>query len=254
MAVLLPVPHRVTAQASIEADDRQVLVAAQDGFVQSASARAGDSVKAGDVLARLDSRALQLAGEKWRSEKLNNQQDYATALALHDRVELSRLRAGAVRIDAELLLIEQQMQQSVVRAPFSGVLLSGDLTQSLGAPVKAGDVLFEIASAEHYRLMLEVDEFDVGFIAARQSVKIRLAALPDYIWTASLARALPVALAEQGRSVFRVPAHVTGDTSALRPGMQGVAKIFIGKRSLFWVYTHASADRVRLLAWKLGLI
>jgi len=238
----------------IEASDRQVLVAAQDGFILSAHARAGELVTKGDLLATLDGKDLELTVEKWRSEKAKNQQEYAQALAIHNRSELSRLRADQQRIDAEIALLEQQLRRSEVRAPFDGVLLEGDWTQSLGAPVATGDVLFEIATAEQYRLVLEIDEHDIGYIKPEQYADLRMAALPTTIWQAQLADVMPVAVSEKGRSAFRVPAVIDGDASALRPGMEGVGKVSVGERSMFWVYSHKVFDKLRLLAWKVGLL
>lgn len=254
LSLVIPITHRVSADAYIEASDRQVLVAAQDGFILSAHAQAGELVAAGDLLATLDGKDLQLAAEKWRSEQAKNQQEYAQALAIHDRSELSRLRADSQRIDAELALIEQQLSRSEVRAPFDGVLLHGDWTQSLGAPVKTGDVLFEIASAEQYRLVLEIDEHDIGYIKPDQLAQLRMAALPTSVWEAELGDILPVAVSEKGQSAFRVPATIAGDAPALRPGMEGVGKVSVGSRSMFWVYSHSLIDRVRYFAWKVGLI
>jgi len=253
LSFFIPVTHRVSADATIEASDRQVLVAAQDGFILAAHARAGEFVAKGDLLATLDGQDLELSAKKWRSERAKNQQEYAQALAIHDRSELSRLRADLQRIDAEIALLEQQLHRSEVRAPFEGVLLDGDWTQSLGAPVKTGDVLFEIASAEQYRLILEIDEHDIGFIESEQRADLRMAALPTTIWEAKLADVIPVAIPEKGRSAFRVPAVIDGDASALRPGMEGVGKVSVGQRSMFWVYSHRLFDKLRLLAWKVGL-
>jgi len=254
LSFFIPVTHRVSAEATIEASDRQVLVAPQDGFILSAHARAGELVGKGDLLATLDGQDIKLAVEKWRSEKAKNQQEYSRALAIHDRGELSRLRSDVQRIDAEIALLEQQLHRSEVRAPFDGVLLDGDWTQSLGAPVNTGDVLFEIASAEQYRLILEIDEHDIGYIRSEQQADLRMAALPTTIWEAQLADVIPVAISEKGSSAFRVPAIIDGDASALRPGMEGVGKVNVGRRSMFWVYSHKLVDKLRLLSWKVGLL
>jgi len=208
-AMLLPVPHRVTARASIEASDRQVLVAPQEGYVLSSHARAGDTVQEGELLATLDGRDLQLVEDKWQGE---------------------------------------------LRAPFDGVLLSGDLSQALGSPVEEGQVLFEIGSKDAYRLQMNIDEHDIAYIQQGQAAKIRMTALPGVTWDATLENVMPVAVAEQGESTFRVPASIIGKADTLRPGMAGVGKISVGSRSLIWVMTHAVTDRVRIWAWKLGLI
>ena len=120
--------------------------------------------------------------------------------------------------------------------------------------MQAGDVLFELASAKQFRLLLDVDERDAGFIASGQTAELRMASLPEKTWPAELENVLPVAIVEQGSSVFRLPATLLQDASELRPGMQGIARIHVGSRSLLWVYTHSLLDRLRLLAWQLGLL
>ena len=80
-----------------------------------------------------------------------------------------------------------------------------------------------------------------------------MSSLPSMQWDATVQNILPVALAEQGKSVFRLPALIAGDTDVLKPGMQGIAKIHIGDQSVLWVWTRAMVDRLRFLAWKLGL-
>ena len=251
---VLPVKHRVSTTAYIDAADRQVLVAPEDGFILSAHARAGDFVQKDALLATLDTRDLSLSADKWLSEKTKNDQAYAQALAGHDRIELSRLRADAVRIDAELNLVQQKLRRSEIRAPFNGVLLTGDWTQALGAPVGLGDVLFELASTEEYRLILEVDEHDVGYIQPGQIADLRMASLPGSTYKAELEAVMPVAVAEQGRSAFQISAAIEGGSNKLRPGMQGVGKVLVGERSILWVYTHQVVELVQYYAWKLGLL
>jgi hypothetical protein len=62
-------------------------------------------------------------------------------------------------------------------------------------------------------------------------------------------RVTPISSAEEGRSFFRVEAALEGDGSGLRPGMDGVAKIDAGRRSLLWIWTHSALDWLRMAWW-----
>ena len=252
-ALTVPVPERITTRAFIEAADLQVVAAPQQGYLKSAHVRAGDRVKKGQLLATLDNRDLQLSVDKLNNDVLRSGEELARALATRDRSEMGRLQSDKRRIVAELHLAQRQLGRSELRAPFSGVVLKGDPGQSLGAPVQTGDVLFEVASVDHYRLMIEVDEHDVGLVAAGQSARVRMAAMPEQVWQATLDKVLPVAVAEQGNSVFRLPATLDKAAGSLRPGMRGVAKLLVGHRPLAWVYTRTLRNRLRLLIWKFGL-
>ena len=254
---LVPLPYRVSARVVIEASDRQVLAAPHAGHMRSAHARAGDTVLAGTLLATLDERELVLARERWDGEAASNRAARAQALAGRDRVELARLGVDAARIAAERALVEERRARGELRAPFDGVVLSGDPGRALGAPVAAGEVVFEIAASERRSLLIEVDEHDVALIERGAAAEVRMAAAPRRALDARLGAVVPVAVAEPGGSVFRVPATLADEAAGgelLRPGMQGVARIDAGRRSLLDAWTRGPRERLLLLAWKLGLV
>ena len=134
-------------------------------------------------------------------------------------------------------------------APFDGVVVRGDLSQSLGSPVAKGDVLFEVAPLEGYRVILRVDERDVSYIGPGEEGRLALSAMPGERLAFTIDRVTPVASAEDGRNTFRVEARVDAPTAALRPGLEGVAKIEVGRRRLVWIWTHELLDWIRLTAW-----
>ena len=68
VAALLPVPHRVSAPAMVEGETQRAAVAPFAGYIRTAPVRAGDTVKAGQLLARLDDKDLQLERVRWESE------------------------------------------------------------------------------------------------------------------------------------------------------------------------------------------
>jgi len=250
--LIIPVPHNVSAQASIEGTDKQVLVAPYIGFIKSAHARAGDYVKAGQVIASLEDRELIIEKERWLGELDKLETSLARALSLRDRSELGVVQAKKAQADAELALIEQKLSRSKLTAPFDGVLVSGDLNQALGAPVDVGQVLFEVASLTSYRLLLEVDEHDVAAIEPRQSGVLRFSALPGNKHNIRTSSVMPVALTRDRNSVFSVEAELNRQTDKLRPGMRGVAKIRVGEKPLIWIWTKGLIDTMRLWLWKSG--
>ncbi len=245
--------HKVTAPASIEGAVRQILVAPQEGYVKEAELRAGDLVEKGQVIASLDDRKLQLEAQKWLSERNKIEKEYQEALAKRDRTQLSVLRAKIDQVDAELRLVEERIERTRLRSPFDGVLVSGDLSQSLGAPVETGQVLFEVAPLESYRVVLEVDEHDMSGLDSGRPGQLVIAALPQKSFGISVDRVVPVAVSGEVSNYFRVEATLDEPSSLLRPGMRGVGKVEMGERSILWIWTHAVFDRIRLWAWSAGL-
>ncbi len=251
--VVAPSTYRVAAPAAIEGAVQRAVVAPQAGYVAEASARAGDTVSAGQTLAALDTRDLHLARQKWESERAKHRGEHDEAFAVGDRVRVSILRARIAQVDAEIGLVAEQIARAHLTAPFAGVVASGDLSQSLGAPVERGQVLFEIAPLDDYRVVIEVDERDIAAVRPGQSGHLRLAGMPGEPLPVTVARITPMAIASEGRNAYRVEAHINGPISALRPGMRGIAKIEIGQRSWLWIWGHGTVDRLRLRAWSLGI-
>jgi RND family efflux transporter MFP subunit len=242
--------HRVTAKSVIESEMQSAAVAPFDGFIRLAPVRAGDIVKRGDLLAALDDRDLVLERMKWRAERDKASQKQREALAKHDRSNQIILAAQIRQAESQLALADERLTRSRIVAPFDGVVVSGDFSQMLGSPVEKGKVLFELAPLDAYRVVIHVDERDVRYVSTNQKGIVALAGMPGDPLPLTVTKIMPVNVAEDGRNSFRVEARVALPGPTLRPGMEGVAKIEAGERSLFWIWTRSSIDWLRLIAWK----
>ena len=85
--------------------------------------------------------------------------------------------------------------------------------------------------------------------APGQPGKLVLTALPGQVLPLTVQRITPVSIAEDGRNYFRVEAHLDEPAAGLRPGMEGVAKIEVGRRRFIWIWTHDLMDWLRLWTW-----
>ncbi len=137
----------------------------------------------------------------------------------------------------------------MLRAPFSGLVVKGDLSQSLGAPVKAGDILFEISPTQDYRVVLEVDDRDIGLVIPGQKGQLKLSSLPDQSIPFTVERLMPVSLAENGRNYFRVEAAMQYHSDLMRPGMEGISKIETGQEKLLHIWTRRLVEWLQLFIW-----
>ena len=250
----VPVEYRVSAPARLEGAVQRVLVAPVDGFLRQAHVRPGDAVAADQVLVELAEQDMQLERRKWESEVAQHESTYLSALAKSDRAQYAIGRAKASEARAQLELVDQQLSRSRVRAPFAGIVIKGDLSQSLGAPVQRGEVLLTIAPADEFRLIVEVDERDIADVQPGQNGQLALAAMPNSKLDFRVERVTPVASSKDGRNYFEVEG--TFDAAAaksLRPGLQGVAKIKAVDQPLAWIWTHRFIDWVRISLWSIGV-
>lgn len=243
---------RVNADAAIEASVRRAVVSSFPSFLTQVEKRAGDLVQRGDVLARLDIEDLQLERIKWVGEQEKLSREYRANLAQRDRSKVQVLEARRAQAQAQIDLVDSQIKRAVLRAPVDGVVVSGDLSQALGSPVERGELLFEVASLEDYRLVLHLDETDVGWIDADSQGELRLRSLADQTFTFNVTAITPVSESGQGANTFRIEAELSEFPDSLRPGMEGVAKIDVEPRSLAWIWTHSFVQWVQMQAWKFG--
>ena len=261
LAAVVPVTYRVRAPATVEGSVQRSAVAPFDGFIAAAPARAGDRVSRGDVLARLDDRDLQLESAKWSAESEVAERKLREAMAKNSAVAVRLAQADADQARAELALVREKLSRVVVTAPFDGIVVRGDLSQQLGAPVEQGKLLFEVAPLDSYRVVLKVDERDIAQLRPDATGELVLAGLPGERFAIRVSKLSPVATAEEGRNTFRVEAQVQplpadrqgGDARHIQPGLEGVAKVVAGEHSLLWVVFHRLFDWMRYTAWSLGL-
>lgn len=241
--------YRVPAKALLEAQSQRAAVAPFNGYITASYVRAGDLVRPGQVLFTLDDRDLKLEELKWRSQKEQYLKQYHLAMADHNAAQIKIAMAQIGQVDAELALVEDQLARTQVRAQSAGVITKGDLSQSIGAPTERGQVLFEAAPLDSYRLVLQLDERDVARVISGQRGNVVLAALPSQSLPFIVTTITPVSEAREGRNYFRVEAKLDNPPAHLRPGMEGVGKIDLGRRSLLWSWTHRLTDWLRLLVW-----
>jgi len=246
---LIRTEYQVTADASLEAAVQRAVVAPYDGYITEAPLRAGDTVKAGALIAALDDRKQALDALYWQSERQQRVLEYDKALAEADRQTLKTAQAQMEQAEVRLRMANTELDQARLHAPIGGVIVSGDLSQSIGAPVKRGDVLFQIAPLDAYRLVLDVDESQIGEVRPGMQGSFLSSSLPGQPMTFAVNKLIPVATAKDGRTVFRVEAGIAQDSGDLRPGMQGIGKIDAGEASLLWVWTRAFRNWARMAIW-----
>ncbi len=246
---LLPLSHDIGGRARLEGSMQRVVAAPTDGFVKTAHVRPGDRVAAGAPLLDLLEDDLRLERDRWASQRAQHENAYASAMARTDRVGAATAMARVAEAQSQLALVEERLGRGRLVAPFDGVVIAGDLSQSIGAPVRQGDTLLTLASAAGYRVIVEVDEVDIARVQVGQGGRLSLSALPWQGEDIVVERIAPMARAVEGRNVFEVEARLLAPGPALRPGLLGRAELVVGHRPPLWVWLGRAADRLRLAWW-----
>ena len=248
-AVLVPAQFRVSAQAVLEGHVQRAVPAPFEGFIATAPVYAGDTVRAGDVLATMDDKDLLLDRVKWDSEAHRLQLKIREALSKHDPASAGQLQAELRQTQAQAELAAAKLERAAITAPIDGVVVSGDLTQQLGAPVETGRVLFEVAPLDAYRVTLRMDERDIRYVRPGQRGRMLLHGMTGQAVRFTVRQVASVAEVEGGHTMFRVEGALDTALPNLKPGMEGVAKVSVGRRSYAGVWTRGLVDWLRMQAW-----
>ncbi len=253
LAALLPRDAVVEAGFVLEPAMRHAVTAPLDGTLAESVVQPGDRVERGrTVLARLTTREteLELAAATAKAETERREADIARARGLPAQEQLALLAAERSR--AQIALLEHRLSLAEIRAPADGVVVSGDLRRSLGQAVTRGQMLFEIARPEALRAEILVPDERVARVAVGQPALLAPAAEPERRLPVTVTRVIPMAEMVQGRNVFRAVAEAESPEAlaGLRPGMEGQARITVGRTTwLLW----ALGDAVRAVRARLWL-
>ena len=249
----VPGEFRIGGEATLEGLSQRIVAAPFDGYVDKAFVRAGDRVKKGQALCRMDERDLRLEESKWLSKLAEARDAYRKALADRDKVKIRVGQARVRQAEAELALVRRKLSRMVLRAPFDGLVVKGDLSQALGSPKRKGEELFTIAPVNQYRVAVFIPEYDVANAAIGQAGELRLAAMPSRPLRVRLARLTSVAEVKDGINTFRAEAMLVPGTNhahALRPGLKGVCKFIVDRRAIGWIWFHHLWQWLRLKFWE----
>jgi multidrug resistance efflux pump len=254
---LFRVEHRVGSTATLRAEGQRVISAPMEGQVGALGpgVQPGARVKAGDVLVEMDTRELrlQLAGAVARQEQGARQM--ANAMKENKAAEAHMAQAAVDKALAERRLLERRLQLARVTAPVDGVILTGELRDKVGSTVKPGEPLMLMApdsGAPDGALVVaaRVDERDVALIREGGAGFVRMRSRPGEDHAVVIESIVPLAVAEEGKNEFEVRARLVDSSGAwMRPGMEGVARLDAGRRTLLWIGTRRIIDTVRLWLW-----
>jgi multidrug efflux system membrane fusion protein len=163
--------------ASTEAD-RAVLVRAETaGRVTTLGAAKGDRVKRGDVIVRIatEDRKARLAEAEARLAQYTLAYDAAQKLSekeFRSRVQLAEARSQLEAANAALAAIRNDIEHTVIRVPFDGIL--EDLAVEIGDYLGVGDGVARIVDLDPILIVAEVSEREVGLVKTESPASARL--------------------------------------------------------------------------------
>lgn len=250
----------VTATGSVQPTKKVDISSELTGMIRSVMVDFNSIVSAGQVLAELDTDKLQATVDSSRAKLAaakakvaeaqatiqQNQRDLVRKSTLADRqfastheldvaqaaydrsvAALKSAEAEVGAAEAELRLNETNLAKAAIRSPINGVVLrrNVDPGQTVVATMQA-PVLFSIAEdLRQMELQVDVDEADVGKVAAGQSATFTVDSFSDRRFPATIRDVRYASETIQGVVTYKAILIIDNSELLLRPGMTATAEI-----------------------------
>jgi len=257
----------VTATGNLQPINQVDVGSELSGIIKSVDVDYNSKVKAGQVLARLDTAKLeaqrqqlqaaveaaqarvlqtQATIEEARSQlarlrhvhelsggKVPTQQDIDAAEAALKRAQAdeANTKATVAQARASLHANETDLAKAVIRAPINGIVLKRTVEpgQTVAASLQA-PVLFTLAeNLTQMELHVNVDEADVGKVAVGQHATFSVDAYPDRTYPARITEVRFSSQTVQGVVTYEALLNADNADLSLRPGMTATADITVKK-------------------------
>lgn len=216
---------------------RQTVIAAQvAGAVVALNVKAGDSVKAGQVLARIDAQAavqataasdaqvraarasLELATREFERQKQLYQKDYISQAALQRaEAQFKSAQAQVAALIAQSSATRTQSGFFVVQAPYAGIV--SDVPVALGDMAMPGRPLLTLYDPTALRVTVAVPQSVAGAMSANAAVRIQLPDLgTDREWyVPSRVQLLPTS--DAGTHTVQLRLDLPPSAAGVKPGL-----------------------------------
>lgn len=258
----------ITATGTLKPTNTVSVGSELSGIMKSVEVNYNDTVKRGQVLARLDTSKLeaQITQSKAALESAKAKVLQAQATVAETRAKLSQFQkvrelsngkvpsqsemdaaeaaferakadaASAIatvsQAQATLQANETDLSKSVIRSPVSGVVLTRAIEpgQTVAASFQA-PVLFTIAEdLKHMELHLDVDEADIGKVLEGQKATFSVSSYQNRTFEARITQARYASTTStSGVVTYENVLKVDNPDLALRPGMTATADITVKK-------------------------
>ena len=226
-----PISASYSGTASLEAPNEAQVVAKTSGVMVQLLAEEGDTVHAGQVLARIDPEQTRLEAQRQLAtvHKLENNYRRSQELAAQKLVSADandQIRYELESARASYQMANLQLSYTNITAPISGVIAQrmakpGNLI-NLNAPV------FRIVNISHLEGVLNVPEREMSTLKAGMPVQMSVDAIAGKTFGGKIDRVSPVV--DSGSGTFRVVCSFDNVTQ-LRPGMFGRIEVVYDQHS-----------------------
>ena len=205
----------------VEASDHVRVHARTDGVLEQLEPVEGDSISAGDTLARLDMAEQRAELNRARAVEEEAELNYDRVAALYEQdnistAEYQQARASFQVARSETELWEARVGFGRIRSPIEGVITERPVEP--GEHVETQDQLFTIADMASLQVRFSVSELDMAHLSHGDTLKLDVDALSDEPIEGRIKRIFPSADPGSRRVPIEVSLPDDSYERGLRPG------------------------------------
>jgi HlyD family secretion protein len=242
------VKRTISVTGVIEVTDSQRVLSKMSGIVNRVFADFNDSVKKGQTLATIDSieidqklmklasqlesvnLELDIAREELTGKKSLFKENLISKTAMQ-KAELDyksvTMKHKQVQLDYNLAL--KQKENTRITSPLTGIVISREIEDNIPADITK--TLFVVApSLRNMKLIISVDESDIGIIRKDQVVYFTVSAYPDEKFEGKIGQIRINPIPKGGLVSYQSLVVCDNNKMLLKPGMTATATIVVNDK------------------------
>ena len=175
--------HYVSINGSVEAVKVAIITPEISGHIRSFEVNKGDRVRQGQVIARLSSEVIrnninEVKTSLELSETMYKRQKSLWEQEVGSEVQYLQAKNNYEALKSRLKTLESQLEMSVIRAPFDGVV--ENTFQKQGELATPGVPLMQILNLNELYINADVSERFLPVVDENEKVILRFPSYPDY--------------------------------------------------------------------------
>ncbi len=245
----LPLNYHVNATCRVVPVEIRHLTMPFDGVVAGVLLNAGQPVRKGEILCRLDTRDLMEQRAQLAAQVRVLDHEIDKAMSTNDPVNVRLSESQKKLVATQLVILDEKIARCEVRSPVEGIVISGDLGKNIGNVLSKGEALYEVAPRTGWRLEMDIPERDIDDVREGQTGWFSTFARPEEAQIFQVDRIRPLAEIRNGKNIFPVEAETSLSLNWIRSGMEGVASIQAGKRVIWRLLFQRVIDYIHMTLW-----
>jgi HlyD family secretion protein len=176
-------------------------------------------------LARLQ-HVRELSGGRVPSKQEMDSQEATVKRAHADQASAA---AQVAQSQASLTAIETDMKKAIIRSPISGIVLDRqvDPGQTVAASFQTPTLFTLAQDLTKMKLIIDVDEADIGNVRVGQAANFRVDAYPDRSFSSKVSEVRSTPKTSNGVVTYQTVLAVDNSERLLQPGMTATAEITV---------------------------